>query len=87
MCPLVTGKMLPPLAAVLWPLEGKAAFYWLFFSTPGEDPWSWLCARESVTLPGTLCLELVNIVLIRQLLSENGSLSNSKLFAGGELFQ
>lgn len=41
--------------------------------------------QELVTLPGTLCLKLVNIVLIRPLLSENSSLSNLKMFVGGEV--
>lgn len=43
--------------------------------------------QESVTLSGTSCLELVDSVLIRQLLSENGSLSHLKLFGGEEQFQ
>lgn len=43
--------------------------------------------QESVTLSGTSCLELVNTVLIRQVLSEKGSLSHLKLFVGEEQFQ
>lgn len=43
--------------------------------------------QESVSLSGTPCLELVDSVLIRQLLSENGSLSHLKLFVGEEQFQ
>lgn len=43
--------------------------------------------QESVTLSGISCLELVDSVLIRQLLSENGSLSHSELFGEEEHFQ
>lgn len=43
--------------------------------------------QESVTLSDISCLELVDSVLIRQSLSENGSLSHLMLFGGEDYFQ
>lgn len=83
---LVPGRMVPPQLLCCPQREKLLGF-------TGSSP---LCLVRTcgagyvprpVALSGTLCLELVSIVLIRQLLSENGSLSNLKLFMGREQFQ
>lgn len=75
-------------AAVLWPCGGQSCLILLvLFLHARRGPVELVVCQEPVALPGTSCLELVNIVLIRRLLSENGSLSNLKLFVGGEQFQ
>lgn len=81
---LKEGCYLPRLLS-RGPRRGKL----LDFSSSFPPPLVRTCGAgcESVSLPGTLCLELVDIALVRQLLSENGNLSKLKLFMGGGWFQ
>jgi len=70
------------------PRGGKVSLILLaLFFHAQQGPVGLVVCQKLVTLPGMLCLGLVGIGLIRQLLPENGILSNLKLLVGGERFQ